>query len=349
MKIKFLPFLLVFLWVLVPTHSVLAEDFVPPPDPGAGSGQDGLISSTTVWVLPSQQVFAVTLADTTFVLNWTSLDFITTSTLADGQIEFIGAGSSGSDLLDADGDGLVLDENGQVLTLDYCEDAWVTPGLISLAATKDAPTNALVVSQDPSHYGVDLTWVVRVFPTTFNYEVWEQVPYEDIDPGNGKCKHENAECKINHSGKPCCPGLVCVDFNPHSGNGKCRVDMYALPWVCTVETIPFPEEVVTVSPAAILTEASTNWIIGPLSLAYPGSYLKHAAWGFQAGELCAWEGDVCVWMHHEAQVPTSDPGIYDLSVTGLTSGTQISPPRTFSLVGGQFGVYLLDNSMTVSQ
>ena len=38
----------------------------------------------------------------------------------------------------------------------------------------------------------------------------------------GQCKHENAECTINSSDKPCCPGLVCVPFNDQSGNGKCR-------------------------------------------------------------------------------------------------------------------------------
>lgn len=44
-----------------------------------------------------------------------------------------------------------------------------------------------------------------------------------IDPCfAGQCKHENAECTINSSEKPCCPGLVCVPFNEQSGNGKCR-------------------------------------------------------------------------------------------------------------------------------
>lgn len=38
----------------------------------------------------------------------------------------------------------------------------------------------------------------------------------------GNCKHENAECTINNSKKPCCAGLTCVPFNDNSGNGKCR-------------------------------------------------------------------------------------------------------------------------------
>lgn len=342
------------LWVLlllifVPTGSILAEDGSPPPDPGAGTAQDGLIGSTTLWVLPSSQVFSVYLADTNYVLNWTSLDFIATSTLEDGRVEFIGAGYSSSDLLDANGDGFVLDENGEVVTLDYCDDAWVTPGLISLEAVKNFPENAVVVSQDPDNNGVNLTWEVRLFPTTFNYEVWEQIPYSDDNPGDKTCKHENAECKINESGKECCGGLICVPFNDSSGNGKCRVDVNALPWGCSVETISYPEEFVTVNTGAVLSLPSRQWIIGPLALAYPGSHLKHPDWGFSAGGGCVWEGDVCVLTHSEDHVQVVDPGFYDLSVTGVTSGTAVSPPRTFGLTGGKFGVFLLDNSMINSQ
>lgn len=36
------------------------------------------------------------------------------------------------------------------------------------------------------------------------------------------CKHENAECSVNESEKPCCPGLICVPYNSSSGNGKCE-------------------------------------------------------------------------------------------------------------------------------
>ena len=339
-----------FLLILfaVSTGTVLAEGSTPPPDPGAGSGQDGSIATTALWVMNAPQVFAFSNAGMNYTLNWSSLDFITTNTLANGQVQFLGAGSPGEGFMFMAQEGKNTPEGGE-LPQNSCGDAWVTPGLISLVAYKDAPANAVVVSQDPSHYGVDMTWKVHLFPTTFNYEVWEQVPYSDDNPGDKSCKHENAECKINESNKVCCGGLICVPFNESSGNGKCRVDVNALPWGCTVKTINYPEEVVVVNPAAVLTTTSRNWIIGPLALAYPGSYLKHPAWGFQAGETCIWEGDVCVWIHHEAQVPTSDPGIYDLSVTGLTSGTAISPPRTFSLVGGQFGVYLFDNSMTISQ
>lgn len=345
-KTSFSVIWMVLMMLLIPTGAAWAQEEEPPPDPGAATEQDFLIGTTTGWVLPYEQIYTVTVEDTDYVLNWSSLDFITTNTLADGQVQFIGAGYSTSDLLDVDGDGFVLDENGDLLTLDYCDDAWVTPGLISVEAVKDFPEHAVVVSQDPSNQGVNLTWVLRVFPTSFNYEVWRQIPYSDDNPGDKTCKHENAECQINESGKVCCGGLVCVPYNESSGNGKCRVDVGLLPWGCMVESINYPEQVAVFNPAAILTQTSRQWILGPLALAYPGSFLKHPDWGFQAGEVCVWEGDVCVVTHVEGKVQVADPGFYDLVVTGMTSGTEISPPRTFNLVGGQFGVYLLDNTMT---
>lgn len=38
---------------------------------------------------------------------------------------------------------------------------------------------------------------------------------------NGACRQARAECSINNTEKACCEGLTCVEFNAHSGNGKC--------------------------------------------------------------------------------------------------------------------------------
>ena len=347
LKTKWIVVFMAFLLVFTPTGAVLAQDEVPP-DPGAGSAQDSLIGSTTLWILPAGQEFTVTINDTYYLLNWESLDFITTSTLGDGQVEFIGAGYSSFDLLDTDGDGLVVDEFGNILTLDECDDAWVMPGVISLEAFKKFPEFAVVVGQDPSNLGVNLTWILRIFPTALNYEVWKLVPLPQDPNGVGSCKHLTSECLVNQSYNPCCEGTHCEPFNPNSENGKC-VEGAAMHYACTIETQLFPEEVVSVSPSAVLTPLSREWILGPLTQAYPGSNLKHPMWNFFADELCVWEGNVCVWTHTEGEVKVADPGYYDLSVIGVTSGTEISPPRTFSLVGGQFGVYLMDNSMTNPQ
>lgn len=45
----------------------------------------------------------------------------------------------------------------------------------------------------------------------------------------GECKHENAACELNNNDKTCCPGLICVEFNPNSGNYKCRAESTPTP------------------------------------------------------------------------------------------------------------------------
>jgi len=51
------------------------------------------------------------------------------------------------------------------------------------------------------------------------------------------CKHEHAECTINESDKPCCPGLACIPFNPESENGKCEWLYTATPTVTKTATV----------------------------------------------------------------------------------------------------------------
>lgn len=222
-------------------------------------------------------------------------------------------------------------------------DSWITEGFISLEATKDAPSNAVVVSQDPNQTGVDLTWRLRMLPTTYTYGVWEQIPY----PNNGNCKTEHAECAINNSGKPCCTGFICVPKNPRSGNGKCEVDPNMPPiWACVNHEINYQETFVNVTVKASLTTASRNWILGDLAKSYPGTTLKHPEWSFNATHPCIWEEDDCVWTHNEPRVPVVDPGLYELLVTGTTSGTEITEPRFFSLSGGFFGVWLVESTKT---
>lgn len=62
------------------------------------------------------------------------------------------------------------------------------------------------------------------------------------------CKHENAECTINSSGKACCPGLVCVPFNERSENGKCELPEVTPTPTCTPTEEPTPTETPTPTP-----------------------------------------------------------------------------------------------------
>ena len=217
-------------------------------------------------------------------------------------------------------------------------DSWITPGIISLVATKNAPTNPVVVSQDPNRGGVDLTWTLNILPTIYTYGVWEVINKSS----DAQCIKTNGECQINQSGHKCCYG-GCAPFNDNSGNGKCTGGPV---YDCVDHTITYREDIATLTPQAILTTASRSWILHDLARAYPGSFLKHPDWGFRATEPCLWDGTTCVWTHSEGHVQVADPGYYDLMITGTTLGTEITPTRSFTLTGGQFGVYLMENSRT---
>jgi hypothetical protein len=324
--------------LLIPSSVVLAEDD-PPPDPGAGSGQDALIGDGVIWTVSYYDLYYFTDTELNIAFDWNSFFTLFSEYPGLNTVSFFG-----TDTTTLDGSGNVYVNYVAGTDETECNAAWITPGAITLTATKDFPDHAVVVGQDPLNTGVDLTWILHINPTVFNYEAWVKIPPAIIKvPG---CKGLQAECAKNQSGKPCCGGLECVPYNPSSGNGKCQIDWDLATWECVVKSINYPEDIAEASPSAVLTQPSRTWVLGELAMAYPGAYLKHPVWGFHPGHTCTWAGDVCVWTHTEGEVQVADPGYYDLRVSGMTAGTAISPPRTFSLVGGQFGVYLIDFSMT---
>ena len=94
---------------------------------------------------------------------------------------------------------------------------------------------------------------------------------------------------------------------------------------------------------ARLSLDSRAWITGELASAYPGAGLIHPDWGIEGLTECGWAGDTCV-ITFTGTLATADPGWYDITLTGSTSGTLATPPRSFDDVGGTFGVFMLDNT-----
>jgi hypothetical protein len=347
MKNRIILCLVIFSLMVIPVRSVAAAGDIQPTDPRVGTSQDASIKKTLDWMIQQPPALSLPINNVVETIDRASLDAIARSTGSYGFIQFTGFDASLTR----------MNSSNQVVSTrllnvlgsnpppppQYNCDSWVTSGIISLVATKDAPTNPVVFSQDPNRSGVNLTWTLNILPTVYTYGLWELIPY----PNNGNCKSENAECAINNSGKACCTGFICVPNNPNSGNGKCEVDPNMPPiWACVNHTINYQETYITLEPKAILTTASRNWILNDLARAYPGTTLKHPDWGFRATEPCIWDGDTCVWTHIEGHVQVADPGWYDLMITGTTGGTEITLPRLFTLTGGQFGVYLVETSMT---
>ena len=349
MKIKIIIFLVIFSLLVIPTRSAVAAGDVLPADPGVVSAQDASIQETLDWMIRQPPALSLPICSAAATIDRASLDAIALKSGNYGYMRFSGFDAS---LTRVNSSGQVVFSRFSNVRNDAplppppsnnC-DSLIDPGLITLIASKVAPTNPVVVGQDPYKTGVDLIWTVNILPTIYTYGRWEAIPY----PDSGNCQNENAECNINESGKSCCLSLKCDSRDNPSGNGICVRDyaMYPDIYDCVDHSITYREDIASLEPKAILTTASRNWILGDLARAYPGTSLRHSDWGFRATEPCIWNGSICVWTHIEGHVQVVDPGWYDLMITGTTTGTNITLPRLFTLTGGHFGVYLVETSIT---
>jgi hypothetical protein len=52
-----------------------------------------------------------------------------------------------------------------------------------------------------------------------------------------------------------------------------------------------------------------------------------------------------IWRLSQTHIQAEDPGYYSLSVSGRTSGTPVSAPRSFAVPAGQVGVYLIQTTI----
>jgi len=197
-----------------------------------------------------------------------------------------------------------------------CADPVVTQGRISVTARKLAPNFPLVVGQDPDKRGADAYWEVRVEPTIYTY--WVRVPVKDtVCLSSG---WQDSDCTTDNGGW-----------------GKWSEVVTG--WDCEQRSKTYPESVSWATGTASLSSASRAWILGELSLRYPGAYLHHPyfSWTNGAG---GFEGSTYVWRLTQTNIQLADPGYFNLSMSGATSGTPISAARSFNQVGGQVDVWL---------
>lgn len=230
-------------------------------------------------------------------------------------------------------------------TSGNCPGVWVSPGIITVSAEQIAPNAAVVIGQDPGEEGVTLEWHVRLNPTMITYQKWEVQEYiitgcvendpngnqnryghgHDEDWPNGGYQHRYG-CGHHNCG---CPD----NWHPVAQEVYSCQDYYKT----------YTEGMGELSPGASLQLDSRAWIEGELAAAYPGAHLINPDWSFGTPPDCIWDGDVCT-MDFSLSIPVTDPGWYDIRLEGQTAGTQVSPPRSFEVVAGEFGVYLMDSS-----
>lgn len=191
---------------------------------------------------------------------------------------------------------------------NQCPAPFVTPGSIVRAGTLIEPNYPLVVGQDPNKRGVDVSVSVSVQPTirtSYNPE-----PIVECKTG------ANANGKTN-----------CTLPNGQPGHEK------IVGWDCIERTESYPECISFASAALKLTSESKDWILNDLSLHFPGAYLHHP-------NISMGSSHACSWTETFDHLQTADPGNWDITLSGQTSGTPVSAPRNFGGAAGQFGVWL---------
>lgn len=189
-----------------------------------------------------------------------------------------------------------------------CPSPFVTPGQIVRAGTLIEPNYPLVVGQDPDKRGVDVSVNASVRPTIRTSYTPEPI----------------VECKAGAN-----VGGVsnCTMSNGQPGHEK------VVGWDCVEHTETYPECISYASAALKLTSESKDWILNELSLHFPGAYLHRPNISMGSSHTCAWTETF-------DHLQTADPGNWDITLSGQTSGTPVSAPRNFGGAAGQFGVWL---------
>jgi hypothetical protein len=93
---------------------------------------------------------------------------------------------------------------------------------------------------------------------------------------------------------------------------------------CKVHTISYPECIASASASMSLSKDSRDWILNELSIRYPEAYLHHPDFSFSGGG--------CAFSVSKDHVQVADPGNWNVRLSGSTSGTPVSAPRSFSRV-----------------
>lgn len=203
-----------------------------------------------------------------------------------------------------------------VETSPRCPDPKVTVQPLTANIQKTGPANPLVIGQDPDKKrGADISVSVSVPPVIFTW-------YEPI-------YKEKEDCGYNANGV-----YVCKIKRVFK---ECRKH---------VENLPDP--VASLQATASLDSASRAWITGQLGQTHYGAYIHKPTLSLVPG-LAGWNGGCsgggsCSASAHINRAPFADPGTFNLSLQGMTSGTsfmgaRISDPRPIQATSS-FQVYV---------
>lgn len=162
---------------------------------------------------------------------------------------------------------------------------------------KTGPNNPVVINQDPTKRGVDISVNVTVPPVIVGY--------------NGTYTE-----RINERPDPSNPSKTIWD---------------RLIEECRRYAITIPDRVANMNVVLDLSAESVNWITNDLALRYPGLRVYQGHWDVFPG-LCAGGtfNDFREFGCFAKSIPLKDPGYYILTINGMTTGTVVTAPRPIS-------------------
>jgi len=102
-------------------------------------------------------------------------------------------------------------------------------------------------------------------------------------------------------------------------------------YTCKAHAQSYPECIASANASMSLSKESREWILNELSIRYPEAYLHHPEFSFSGGG--------CKYSASKDRVQVADPGNWNVTISGQTSGTAVSGPRSFSR-GSVFSAWL---------
>lgn len=184
----------------------------------------------------------------------------------------------------------------------------------TIRANKIAPNNPVVVGQDPDKTGVTLSVSLSIPSVYYSYNV----------------KNSHSRCEGTGCGQP--PGFGPVTI---------------INWeTCDRVTETYVDRLATLSVSANLSQASIDWITGELAQRHPGAQVFQPNWGLFPGLPGSGGGiGTAAFSMQWSRVPFRDPGQYLVNINGATTGTPVSPPRSFTWAREVFAVNLIETAL----
>jgi hypothetical protein len=191
----------------------------------------------------------------------------------------------------------------------------------TLKAGKIGPEHPVVVGQDPTKRGVDVSASIVIHPVIVKYDV-------------PKYEHECQFVDGTVTDSAC-------QNNPGWKNKKIFAG-------CETKTETYTDQIAFATIDADLSPASIRWITTDLASKYPGAHVYQAHWSLWPGRSPSQgglAGDGASLSVVYANLPLADPGTYGVQIQGRTTGTPYTAPRPFAFTYPDLQVHLLESTI----